>query len=83
MPTVLSCLCSLWYQFIYVVLPLQDPTAYFRHESPCDLSGGSVSIATDYTKRQHVFRLKLASGGEYLFQCKDEVCITLSGVETL
>ena len=26
----------------------------------------------DYTKKEHVFRLKLANGGQYLFRCKDD-----------
>jgi len=49
-----------------------EPTAYFRHEQPIDLDGGTVSAATDYTKRPHVFRVKLTTGNEFLFQCKNE-----------
>lgn len=49
-----------------------DPKTYHRHEPPADLSGSNVAAATDYVKRPNVFRLKLPTGGEYLFQCKDE-----------
>jgi len=46
--------------------------AYFRGENPSDLQGSSAEVAADYTKKKHVFRLKLASGGEFLFQAKDD-----------
>lgn len=49
-----------------------DPTVYHRHEGPIDLNGASAFVATDYVKKPHVFRLKLANGGDFLFQCKDE-----------
>jgi len=32
--------------------------AYFRGESPVELSGAVVEVAADYTKKKHVFRLK-------------------------
>ncbi|XP_039294197.1 spectrin beta chain isoform X2 [Nilaparvata lugens] len=48
------------------------PEVYFKGEAPLDLSGGSAEVATNYTKRKHVFRLKLAGGAEYLFQAKDD-----------
>lgn len=37
-----------------------------------ELQGGKAEIASDYTKKKHVFRLKLANGGECLFQASDE-----------
>jgi spectrin beta len=37
-----------------------------------DLISSSCAIAADYTKRPNVFRLKLSTGGEFLFQAKDE-----------
>jgi len=49
-----------------------EPGTYFHHEQPVDLDGASISTATDYMKRPHVFRLKLQSGSEYLFQCKND-----------
>lgn len=49
-----------------------EPKTYHRHEPPTDLDGSSAVAATDYSKRPNVFRLKLANGGEYLFQCRDE-----------
>lgn len=52
---------------------VQDPKSYYRNEQPVDLSGAAASVATDYVKRPHVFRLKLPNGGDYLFQCRDDV----------
>jgi spectrin beta len=49
-----------------------EPTAYFRHEQPVDLDGATTTAATDYTKRPHVFRVKLLTGSEYLFQCRND-----------
>jgi len=48
------------------------PEATYRSESAVDLLGGEAEVAADYTKKKHVFRLKLANGGDYLFQCTDE-----------
>nr|CAD7595509.1 unnamed protein product [Timema genevievae] len=48
------------------------PEAYYKNESPVDLRGGSTQVATDYTKKRHVFRIKLANGAEFLFQAKDD-----------
>jgi len=36
------------------------------------LSGASVEVAVDYTKKEHVFRLRLSNGGQYLFRAKDD-----------
>jgi spectrin beta len=49
-----------------------DPKTYFHNEQPIDLDGASAAKASDYQKRPHVFRLKLANGGYYLYQCKDD-----------
>merc|ERR1719495_1359009 len=49
----------------------QEPGNSFRGEQPINLNGSTSAIATDYTKRPHVFRLKLSNGGAYLFQAKD------------
>lgn len=35
-----------------------QPDAYFRGENPVDLSSGNVEVASDYTKKKNVFRLK-------------------------
>ncbi|XP_023703245.1 spectrin beta chain isoform X6 [Cryptotermes secundus] len=48
------------------------PEGYFKGESPVDLRGGSTKVADDYTKKKHVFRIKLANGAEYLFQARDD-----------
>lgn len=48
-----------------------DPSNYHRHEPPLELEGASATVATDYNKRPHVFRLKLPNGADYLFQAKD------------
>jgi len=36
------------------------------------LVGASVEPAVDYKKKDHVFRLKLNNGGQYLFRAKDD-----------
>ncbi|XP_076464437.1 spectrin beta chain-like isoform X2 [Babylonia areolata] len=48
-----------------------DPNTRIHHEGPMDLQGASCEVAADYNKRPYVFRLRLASGSEYLFQAKD------------
>jgi len=48
------------------------PEETFRSESPVDLIGGVADVAADYTKKKHVFRLKLLNGGDYLFQAVDD-----------
>ena len=35
------------------------------------LNGASVEVADDYKKKEHVFRVKLSNGGQYLFRAKD------------
>lgn len=34
------------------------PEAYYKGEAPIDLRGGSTEVATDYTKKKHVLRVK-------------------------
>jgi spectrin beta len=46
--------------------------AYYKSENPIDLLNATVNVADDYTKKKHVFRLKLSNGGEYLLQGKDD-----------
>merc|ERR1719153_1331668 len=51
------------------------PEETFRGELPVDLVGGTAEVAVDYTekkKKKHVFRLRLANGGDYLFFCNDD-----------
>ncbi|CAG0879659.1 unnamed protein product, partial [Darwinula stevensoni] len=48
------------------------PDVYYHGEAPLDMTNGSVEVASDYTKKKHVFRVKLSNGGEYLFQAKDD-----------
>jgi len=48
------------------------PDDTFRGELPVDLSNAEATVATDYTKKKHVFRLKLENGGDYLFQASDD-----------
>jgi len=47
-----------------------EPKTLYRSE--VELAGATAATATDYNKRPNVFRVKLASGGDYLFQTKDE-----------
>lgn len=49
-----------------------SPDSLYRGEPPMELLGGKAEIATDYTKKKHVFRLKLANGGECLFHASDD-----------
>merc|ERR1719430_1866368 len=48
------------------------PEETFRSELPVDLIGGTAEVAADYTKKKHLFRLRLANGGDYLFQALDD-----------
>lgn len=48
------------------------PAELYHHEAPLQIAGAKVAPATDYTKRPHVFRLRLANGGEFLFQTRSE-----------
>lgn len=48
------------------------PDVTYRGEQTIDVVGGKAEVASDYTKKKHVFRLRLANGGDYLFQAADE-----------
>ncbi|XP_065222381.1 spectrin beta chain isoform X5 [Planococcus citri] len=48
------------------------PDGYYKGELPIELRDGSVEKATDYTKKNNVFRVKTAGGAEYLFQPKED-----------
>lgn len=48
------------------------PETYFKGEAPIDLRGGAAEVATDYTKKKFVLRVKLASGAEFLFQARND-----------
>lgn len=73
-----------WEKGLYVVLRksslsvykdqkhyLQEPMKTYRGEGAADLVGAVAAVPPDYTKRKNVFRLKLASGAEYLFEAKN------------
>jgi len=48
---------------------------HFKNNKPLEslsLVGASVEAAVDYKKKDHVFRLKLNNGGQYLFRAKDD-----------
>lgn len=49
------------------------PEQTFRGEPPLELKGARIEIATDYTKKKHVFRIKLSNGAEFLQQCHDDL----------
>lgn len=38
------------------------PEQYYKGESPMDLTGATVKVAEDYTKKKHVFRIRYAAG---------------------
>ncbi|XP_071833448.1 spectrin beta chain, non-erythrocytic 1-like isoform X4 [Apostichopus japonicus] len=44
----------------------------FHGEEALDITGAEIEAATDYKKKNFVFRLKLPTGSEYLFQAKDQ-----------
>ncbi|XP_067099626.1 spectrin beta chain, erythrocytic isoform X1 [Osmerus mordax] len=44
----------------------------FHGEDPLLLSNAAWEPLANYKKKKHVFKLHLADGSEYLFQCKDE-----------
>ncbi|CAH2041293.1 unnamed protein product, partial [Iphiclides podalirius] len=48
------------------------PEQLWRGEPPLDLNGAVVEVAANYTKKKHVFRLRLGSGAEFLLQAHDE-----------
>merc|ERR1711971_925968 len=48
------------------------PGDTFKGEPSVDLINCTAEVATDYTKKKFVFRLRLANGGFYLFQAADE-----------
>ncbi|XP_050344038.1 spectrin beta chain isoform X6 [Nymphalis io] len=48
------------------------PEQHWRGEPPLDLNGAVVEVAANYTKKKHVFRLRLSSGAEFLLQAHDE-----------
>merc|ERR1719225_1677064 len=49
-----------------------SPRDTYRGEDPIDVVGATSEIASDYKKKPHVFRLKLANCGEYLFQATSD-----------
>merc|ERR1719234_1462950 len=53
------------------------PDDTYRGELPVDLTNAEATVATDYTKKKHVFRLKLENGGDYLFQASDDEQMSL------
>ncbi|XP_033733750.1 spectrin beta chain-like [Pecten maximus] len=65
---------------VYVVLHGNTLSCYkdkkkqdrIHHEPVLSLASAACRKATDYTKRPNVFRVKLATGGEYLFHAKHE-----------
>uniref|UniRef100_A0ABD2X9X6 Spectrin beta chain n=1 Tax=Trichogramma kaykai TaxID=54128 RepID=A0ABD2X9X6_9HYME len=49
-----------------------SPEQLYKNESPLDLKGSTIVVASDYTKKKHVFRVKTQSGSDFLFQAKDD-----------
>ncbi|XP_077989478.1 uncharacterized protein LOC144443802 [Glandiceps talaboti] len=49
--------------FMYQGIPFDD--------SPLNLTHAQITVATDYTKKKHVFRARLPTGVQYLFQARD------------
>ncbi|XP_006823752.2 uncharacterized protein LOC102809739 [Saccoglossus kowalevskii] len=40
-------------------------------EPPMDLTHAQITVAGDYTKKKHVFRIRQPSGAQYIFQARD------------
>ncbi|EFN75523.1 Spectrin beta chain [Harpegnathos saltator] len=49
-----------------------SPDQTYKGEIPLDLRGATITVASDYTKKKHVFRVKSQSGSDFLFQAKDD-----------
>ncbi|XP_011882724.1 PREDICTED: spectrin beta chain isoform X2 [Vollenhovia emeryi] len=49
-----------------------SPDQPYKGEAPLDLRGATITVASDYTKKKHVFRVKSQSGSDFLFQAKDD-----------
>lgn len=49
-----------------------EPETHYKGEAPVVLREAEVDVASDYTKKKHVFRFKLSNGAEYLFQAKED-----------
>ncbi|KAJ8401132.1 hypothetical protein AAFF_G00387140 [Aldrovandia affinis] len=48
----------------------------YHGEDPLPLGNATCEVLTNYKKKKHVLKLRLADGSEYLFQCKDEEEVT-------
>ncbi|XP_017777112.1 PREDICTED: spectrin beta chain isoform X3 [Nicrophorus vespilloides] len=48
------------------------PDQTFKGEGPLSMRGAEAAVASDYKKKKHVFRLRLDSGAEFLFQGHDD-----------
>ncbi|XP_076252536.1 spectrin beta chain isoform X3 [Rhynchophorus ferrugineus] len=48
------------------------PDQRFKGEAPLQLYGATATVASDYKKKKHVFRLKLENGGDFLLQAHDD-----------
>lgn len=49
-----------------------EPEKYYKGEAAMNLKDIAIEVASNYTKKKHVFRLKLPNGAEYLLQAKDD-----------
>lgn len=43
-----------------------SPDQSYKGEAPLDLRGATITVASDYTKKKHVFRVKSVSNALYL-----------------
>ncbi|XP_015125014.1 spectrin beta chain isoform X2 [Diachasma alloeum] len=49
-----------------------SPDQTYKSEAALDLRGATIVVASDYTKKKHVFRVKSQGGSDFLFQAKDD-----------
>uniref|UniRef100_I3JIG6 Spectrin beta chain n=1 Tax=Oreochromis niloticus TaxID=8128 RepID=I3JIG6_ORENI len=52
----------------------------YHNELPISLKDATCDVASDYKKKKHVFKLRIADGNEYLFQAKDEVSMIFAQI---
>uniref|UniRef100_A0A8C7D626 Spectrin beta chain n=1 Tax=Oncorhynchus kisutch TaxID=8019 RepID=A0A8C7D626_ONCKI len=52
--------------------PVAQLEGFLHRKESKYLMGAVCDVATDYKKKKHVFKLRVADGNEYLFQAKEE-----------
>jgi spectrin beta len=77
---------------VYVVISQANKLEFYKDQKhfknnkfieSVSLTNGVAEAAVDYTKKEHVLRVKLNNGGQYLFRAKDaaEMSLWISKVQ--